>query len=113
MLTGHTQPAVVTLGSGLFTTNVPASTTALLSIHSNSTITIPTVVPSLSRSVAGSSVPPPKVLSATAAGPLTTTQTVQLEAISHTTVTVFQTLTSTVQHQVTRERKAVTTGRLG
>ncbi|ERF72621.1 hypothetical protein EPUS_05675 [Endocarpon pusillum Z07020] len=105
-----TGPALVSLGGGLFTTHVPASTTAVLSIHTNITTATPTVVPSLSRSVIGGSIPPFIGLTSTAAGALAATHTVVLEAVSHTTVTVFQTLTSTIRHAMTAKRNTAVSG---
>lgn len=105
MLTRRAQPAVVILGKGLFTTDVPAS--AVLSIHTNITTSIPTVVPSLSRSVIRARIIPAN------ANPLTTTNTVLVETVSHTTVTVYHTLTRTVKHEITAERNAAATGKRG
>lgn len=111
MLTCHAQPAIVTLAEGLSTINVPASTTAVLSIHTNITTSIPTIIPSRSRSVIGASIPPPGALSSSTAGPPTTTKTILIETVSHTTVTVFQTFTSTIKHEMTTEMHAATTGK--
>ncbi|KAF7510583.1 hypothetical protein GJ744_006195 [Endocarpon pusillum] len=105
-----TGPALLSLGGGLFTTHVPASTTAVLSIHTNITTATPTVVPSLSRSVIGASIPPINGLTSTAASPLASTHTVVLESVSHTTVTVFQTLTSTIKHEITANRNTAVSG---
>lgn len=104
------KPAVLTLGKGLWTTNVPASTTTMISIQSNVTTAIATTVPSLSRSVIRASMAPSSTSSPVASGPLTTTSTVVLEAVSHTTVTVFRTLTSTVTHAMTTEWNTVANG---
>jgi len=79
MLKWCAQPAEVTLGEGLFTTTVPASTTAVLSIHTYVTTNIPTTVSSLSRSVIGASTSPPKALTSTAAGPQNSTHTIALK----------------------------------